>query len=221
RLSETERHLKNDLREKTAELETTERRLTDTTEALRSHKQLRMREMQENEGAAKEVRHLQSEISSLTGRINLQADVTAAVEKECEALRSAVRVGRQAREIEETNFRKSLTETVKREEGMIRLKRRLHAVETEKGLWQERMAHVQREAERLRAILWSHGINTVPIPGAKNNNNNNNSSSKNTNLARAISKRVPRGHTHDMGRCRDTMRKEKCREKLAPLLHLG
>lgn len=49
RLSENERHLKSNLREKTAELETAERRLTDTSEALQSHKQLRMKEMQESQ----------------------------------------------------------------------------------------------------------------------------------------------------------------------------
>lgn len=39
---------------------------------------------------AKEISGLQSEIAGLTERINLQADVTGAVEKECEALRSTV-----------------------------------------------------------------------------------------------------------------------------------
>lgn len=33
------------------------------------------------------------------------------------------------RDVEDVNFRKTLTETIKREEGMVRLKRRLHAAE--------------------------------------------------------------------------------------------
>ena len=40
--------------------------------------------------AAKEISGLQSEVAGLTERINLQADVTEAMEKECEALRSTV-----------------------------------------------------------------------------------------------------------------------------------
>lgn len=43
-------------------------------------------------GSAKEISDLQSEVSGLMERINLQADVTAAVEKECEALRSTVTI---------------------------------------------------------------------------------------------------------------------------------
>lgn len=45
RLSENEREFKRNIQEKTAELETVERRLADTTEALQSQKQLRMKEM--------------------------------------------------------------------------------------------------------------------------------------------------------------------------------
>lgn len=44
-MSENEKRLKNELREKQSELDTAERRLLDTTEALHSQKQLRMKEM--------------------------------------------------------------------------------------------------------------------------------------------------------------------------------
>lgn len=49
RLSGLEKELKKTLEEKSAALETAERRLTDITEALRSQKQLRVKEMHENQ----------------------------------------------------------------------------------------------------------------------------------------------------------------------------
>lgn len=49
RLSELEKELKETLEKKSAELGTAERRLVDITEALRSQKQLRMKEMLENQ----------------------------------------------------------------------------------------------------------------------------------------------------------------------------
>ena len=49
RLSGLEKELKKTLEEKSVALETAERRLVDITEALRSQKQLRMKEMHENQ----------------------------------------------------------------------------------------------------------------------------------------------------------------------------
>lgn len=49
RLSGLEKELKKTVEEKSAELETAERRLVDMTEALRSQKQLRVKEMHENQ----------------------------------------------------------------------------------------------------------------------------------------------------------------------------
>lgn len=49
RLSSLEKELKNTVGDQAAELETVERRLVDTTEALRSQKNLRMKEMLENQ----------------------------------------------------------------------------------------------------------------------------------------------------------------------------
>lgn len=40
-----------------------------------------------------------------------------------------MRTGREVRDVEDVNFRKTLAETIKREESMVRLKRRLHAAE--------------------------------------------------------------------------------------------
>ncbi|CAM9929889.1 unnamed protein product, partial [Ectocarpus fasciculatus] len=218
RLSENEKRLKNELREKQSELETAERRLLDTTEALHSQKQLRMREMLVNQGAAKEICSLQSEVSRLTERINLQADVTAAVEKECEALRSTVRAGREVLDVEDVNFRKTLAETVKREEGMVRLKRRLLEAEAERRESDARVSRLQRETDRMRAALWSHGINPASaavIPGKKKN-----AVSSNKGAAGANSTRIAQKGAH--WRCPDSAtRRRDQKNKLAPLSHLG
>ncbi|CAM9736995.1 unnamed protein product, partial [Ectocarpus sp. 6 AP-2014] len=225
RLSENEKRLKNELREKQSELETAERRLLDTTEALHSQKQLRMKEMLVTQGAAKEINSLQSEVSRLTNRINLQADVTTAVEKECEALRSTVRAGREVRDVEDVNFRKTLAETIKREEGMVRLKRRLHAAEAstqlalaEKRESEARVSRLQREMDRMRAALWSHGINPASaavIPGNKKHVVSSNNAAAAANATRIAQKgahwRRPDG----------AARRPDQKNKLAPLAHLG
>lgn len=83
------------------------------------------------------------------------------------------------------------------------------------------MTRVQREAERLRATLWAHGINPVSIPGANNNNSSVGNSNPARRAARAVPKGVPRGHPDGMERRRDTDRQEKRRQKLAPLSHVG
>ncbi|CAM9148138.1 unnamed protein product, partial [Ectocarpus sp. 8 AP-2014] len=218
RLSENEKRLKNELRDKQSELETAERRLLDTTEALHSQKQLRMKEMLVTQGSAKEISSLQSEVSRLTNRINLQADVTAAVEKECEALRSTVRTGREVRDVEDVNFRKTLAETIKREEGMVRLKRRLHAAEAERRESEARVSRLQREMDRMRAALWSHGINPASaavIPGNKKHV----VSSKNA-AAAANATRIAQKGAH-WRRPDGAARRRDQQNKLAPLAHLG
>ncbi|CBJ28604.1 hypothetical protein Esi_0110_0017 [Ectocarpus siliculosus] len=218
RLSENEKRLKNELRDKQSELETAERRLLDTTEALHSQKQLRMKEMLVTQGAAKEINSLQSEVSRLTNRINLQADVTAAVEKECEALRSTVRTGREVRDVEDVNFRKTLAETIKREEGMVRLKRRLHAAEAERRESEARVSRLQREMDRMRAALWAHGINPASAAAIPGNNKHVVSSSNAAAAANAT--RIAQKGAH-WRRPDGPARRRDQKNKLAPLAHLG
>ncbi|CAN0379660.1 unnamed protein product, partial [Ectocarpus sp. 12 AP-2014] len=218
RLSENEKRLKNELRKKKSELETAERRLLDTTDALHSQKQLRMKEMLVTQGAAKEISSLQSEVSRLTNRINLQADVTAAVEKECEALRSTVRTGREVRDVEDVNFRKTLADTIKREEGMVRLKRRLHAAETERRESEARVSRLQRETDRMRAALWSHGIN--PASATVTPGNKKHAVSSNNAATAANATRIAQKGAH--WRCLDgAVRRRDQKKKLTPVAHLG
>lgn len=47
----------------------------------------------------------------------------------CLGLLLKVRTGRHVREAEDANFRKTLTQTIAREDSLLRLKRRLHAAE--------------------------------------------------------------------------------------------
>ncbi|CAM9834205.1 unnamed protein product, partial [Ectocarpus sp. 12 AP-2014] len=218
RLSENEKTLKNELREKQSELETADRRLLDTTDALHSQKQLRMKEMLVTQGAAKEISSLQSEVSRLTNRINLQADVTAAVEKECKALRSTVRTGREVRDVEDVNFRKTLADTIKREEGMVRLKRRLHAAEAERRESEGRVSRLQRETDRMRAALWSHGIN--PVSATVTLGNKKHAVSSNNAAAAANATRIAQKGAH--WQCPDgAVRRRDEKKKLAPLAQLG
>ncbi|CAN0401028.1 unnamed protein product, partial [Pylaiella littoralis] len=225
-LSENEKELKKSVQEKAVELEKVERRLADTTEALQSQKQLRVKEMLQNQGAAKEMNGLRSELSELMERINLQADVAAAVEKECAALRSTVQAGRHAREVEDENYQKTLKETLKREEGMMRLKRLLHKAETDKTDMDVRMTRLQREMDRLRATLWSHGISPVSVaaPVSKSNSNVNPASSA-TCTGRVAPQGAHRGRQNGLGRRRDDthhQHKHRQNKKLVPISgHLG
>lgn len=45
-------------------------------------------------------------------------------------------------------------------------------LQTEKREWDSRMRRLQREADRLRATLWSHGINPAPIVEGSNSTHN-------------------------------------------------
>ncbi|CAM9744923.1 unnamed protein product, partial [Choristocarpus tenellus] len=90
RLANVERETNQCLRDKTTQLEATETRLRDTLDALRSQKDFRIKEMFQNQTLKKEIDTLNEEVRSLVEKSNTQADIIAAVEKECEALRSAV-----------------------------------------------------------------------------------------------------------------------------------
>eukprot|EP00903_Cladosiphon_okamuranus_P013239 g12344.t1 len=184
RLSALEKEIKKTLEEKSAELETVERRLVDMTEALRFQKQLRVKEMHENQ----------------------------------------VRTGCHVREAEDANFRKTLTQTIEREDSFLRLKRRLHAAETEKREWDTRMTRLQREADRLRATLWAHGINPGYTAPGNNSNTIPTANSKQSLAPKGFHRRAKHGH----GKPRDKKNQHHRldphhhqKKKLAPLSRLG
>lgn len=95
-------------------------------------------------------------------------------------------------------------------------------LQTEKREWDLRMARLQREADRLRGILWSHGIN--PISNVAGSNTNTNPAAANNAITQSLAPTVShRGHKNPLGRRggNQHLNKHRQKKKLAPLSHLG
>lgn len=95
------------------------------------------------------------------------------------------------------------------------------SLQTEKREWDTQMTRLQREADRLRATLWSHGINPVSNVAGSNTNTNTNPAA---NVTKSLApKGSHRGPNNGHGRRRDGQHLDTHRhkKKLAPLSHLG
>ncbi|CAM9334209.1 unnamed protein product [Ascophyllum nodosum] len=154
RLAESERNLKKRLQQKELEVEEAgKRRLEDLSEALRKQQNLRSKVEEDQEDAGREIHRLREEVSSLRERISIQDNTLATLEGECEALRSTVNTGRNVQEIDDAELREQLRDTLTRVDEVMRLKRRLYALEVDKNECSSRLDRTQREAAHFRATL--------------------------------------------------------------------